>query len=171
MPPHDPARFGLSTPSDPDDARFRPPTHFVLGRLWSALQQDRRAQPDLSEVRRAVPQQVLESIEQPGGTKQLASLLLPPLGHGWDWPSESWLEQLRASGVEAGFISSVVKYMEVELMRPLMASMYRKRTPEPPEWPHEGMLTVVEAIVEERGRQLAAMTDAMGRFVGAVFPS
>jgi hypothetical protein len=82
---------------------------------------------------------------------------------------------VRASGVEAGLISAVVKYTEVERLRPLMVQIYPIRTPtwrdESQQWPDEGMVKVVEAISEERGRQLAAMTDAMSRFVRAVFSS
>jgi hypothetical protein len=163
---NDPANFGLSTTPDSDDGRFQPPTHFVLGRLWSVLQENRDAGRNLE----LIPQQVLAPHQEPGGVEELRSRLLPPMGQGWDWPDEHWLEQLRASGVQAGLIPSVVKHMEVELMRSLMARLYRTRTQESPEWPSAAMLTVAEGIMEERGGQLAAMTDAMGRFVAAVFP-
>jgi hypothetical protein len=94
-----------------------------------------------------------------------------PTGSRWDWPDENWLEQLRASGVEAGLLPSVVKYVETERLRSLTAEMHRRRTQESPEWPIEAMLMLVEAITRERGRQLAAMTDAMSRFIGEVVPS
>ena len=38
-----PTRFGLTDAPDPQDARFQPPAHFVLGRLWGVLQ---RGRPD-----------------------------------------------------------------------------------------------------------------------------
>jgi hypothetical protein len=50
-------------------------------------------------------------------------------------------------------------------------AMDRRRAQQSPEWPAEAMLALSVAITEERGRQLAAMTTAMGRFVGEVFPS
>jgi hypothetical protein len=83
-----------------------------------------------------------------------------PEKEGWDWPNEGWLEQLQMLGIEASHISAVVKYIEIERMRSLAATQWPKR------W-----VPLAMQIMEERGRQLTTMTDAMGRFVEAVFPS
>jgi hypothetical protein len=165
---HDPARFGFSEIPDPQDAGVPPTAHLVLRRLWNHLEQERDAPPNLSEVARLVPPRVLEVLRGPVARRSAATWFWPAEG-SWDWPDESWLEQLPALGVEPGLRSSVVKYMEVERMRSLVVKMHRKRTPESPEWPSTVMLTVLWAIMEERGRQLAAMTEAMNRFTEAVF--
>jgi hypothetical protein len=166
----DPARFGLTDAPDPQDARFRPPAHFVLGCLWTLLQRGRLAQPSLSEVCESVPPQAMELVRR-SLAEPPQPVWLWPTGSGWDWPDESWLEQLRAAGVEAGLLPPVVKYVESERLRSLTAGMYRRRTQRSPEWPITAMVTLVGAIMEERGRQLAAMTAAMGRFVRGVFPA
>jgi hypothetical protein len=164
-----PDRFGFGEVADPNDTGMPPSAHLVLRRLWSLLQQESLTHPDPSEVRQAIPRAALEFIERLRATKQLRSKLLLSMEQDWEWPSESWLEQLQASGVEAGLISSVVKYTEIEILRSLRVRMYRP--PKSLEWPHEASVRVVEAIFKERGRQLAAMTDAMSHFVEAVYSS
>jgi len=166
----DPARFGLTDAPDPQDARFQPPANFVLGRLWGLLQRGRLDGPGLAEVCRSIPLEALGLVRRAlAGPPQPDWLW--PRDSGWDWPDEGWLEQLRAAGVEAGLLPPVVKYVEAERLRSLAEAMYRRRAQRSPEWPAEAMLALAGAIAEERGRQLAAMTAAMGRFVGAVFPS
>jgi hypothetical protein len=163
------ARFGLSGMPDADDTRFLPPGNPVLGRLWSVLQQNKRAGPDLTVVGKAIPAQALELLKR-SVAKRPAALWFWPTERGWDWPGEPLLEQLQALGVGASVLSAVVKCTEVEWMRTPAASMNQASTHESPEWPAEAMLALTGEILEERGRQLAAMTDAMGRFIEAVFP-
>jgi hypothetical protein len=162
-----PDRFGLTDAPDPQDARFQPPANFVLGRLWGLLQRGRPDGPGLAEVCRSIPQEALGLVRRAlAGPPQPDWLW--PRDSEWDWPDEGWLEQLRAAGVEAGLLPPVVKYIEAER---LAEAMYRRTPQRSPEWPAEAMLALAGAIAEVRGRQLTAMTAAMGRFVGAVFPS
>jgi hypothetical protein len=165
-----PDRFGLTDSPGPQDARFRPPADPVLGRLWGLLQRGRPDRAGLSEVCRSIPPGALGLVRRAlAGPPQPEWLW--PRDSGWDWPDEGWLDQLRAAGVEAALLPPVVKYVEAERLRSLAEAMYRRRAERSPEWPAEAMLALAGAIAEERGRQLAAMTAAMGRFVGAVFPS
>jgi hypothetical protein len=166
----DPARFGLADAPGPQDAPFRPPAHPVLGCLWGLLRRGGRDRPGLSEVCRSVPPAALGLVRRALAGPPRTEWLWPRDG-GWDWPDEGWLEQLRAAGVEAGLLPAVVKYVEAERLRSLAEATYRRGAQRPPEWPAEALRAVAVAIAEERGWQLAALTEAMGRFVGAAFPS
>jgi hypothetical protein len=164
-------RFGLSKFTDPIDADIPLDAHLVLRRLWSLLRQERRAHPSVAEMCRAIPQQVLESSEKLAAAEHRTSRLPPGMGNGWDWPSEAWLQRLKATGMEPDDISPVVKYVDGKWMRALTERMYEDWKSKLPEWPREAMLQVAKEIVEERGRQLAGMTDAMNRFTRAVYSS
>jgi hypothetical protein len=164
-------RFGLTEIAEPDDSVMPSNAHQVLRRLWSLLQQERRCHPNVSEMCRAIPQQVLASCEKLAAVEQLAAQRAPGMGKGWDWPSDRFLEQLQAAGMEPGEISLVVKYINVKQTRRLTAKMYESWKNASPEWPKEAMLRVAQEIVEEQGQQLAGVTDTMNRFVRAVFSS
>jgi hypothetical protein len=166
---NDPARFGLST-TPYQDPEFPPPAHFLLDQLWKIIRQERQTQPDFGEVGKAIPPQVMEMIKRPVAERPEVTWFAPH-EDGWDWPDEGWLEQLQSLGIDTSMISWLVKYLEVDRMQFWTAARDQAATHEFPEWPAEAMRKVMGAIMEERGRQLAAMTDAMGRFVGAVFPS
>jgi hypothetical protein len=173
----EPARFRLTDAPHPQDARFQPPANLVLGRLWGLLQRGRPDGPGLAEVCQSVPPQAMGLVQQALAGPQQPDWFWPT-DSGWDWPEESWLEQLQGSGVEAGLLPSVVKYVEVERLRLLTVAMCRQSGHESLgwmqgslQWPTEAVLAVAEAIPEERGRQLAAMTAAMARFVVEVFPA
>ena len=178
-----PPRLGCTTIPDPDDASQRTTLRrlcHVLRRLWYvpqtnhdvranlsevggsiqliprlqyALQQTRGASPDFSKVGELIPRQAMQLIQRTVAEHRESMDFLPE-EVCWDWPEESWLEQLQALGVEPSRLPAVVKYVEVKRALPT-----------------EKTNTLVSDITNERVRQLAAMTDAMGRFVEAVFRS
>lgn len=159
--------FGLAAVPEPDDDVVPPTAHLLLRRLWSFLKGEARASSGHAEAVRGLPPEALEIIRQRVAERP-DSAWIWPRARDWDWPGESWLERLGEAGVEAGRISAVVKYVQVERLRALTASDQEKGE-ESTEWPREALCRVTEAMLEERGRQLAAMTEAMGRFVGAIF--
>jgi len=141
-----------------------------LHKLWSVVLENRCAHSHFVEVDGLIPLNLLESSGHPV-TGQSDALSLWPMGAAWDWPGESWLEELRAGGVEEKHLSSAIKYVEVQQMRSLIEKSDRQTQDELSEWPTEAVRTLMGEIIAERGRQLAAMTDAMGRFIEAVFDS
>jgi hypothetical protein len=152
----DPGRFGLLESANTEDA------------VWSVLRQEQRNQPALPELVKALPAHLLESSkEQAGELSEWTGLW--PTEKGWDWPGDSWLEQLRKAGLEEKTISWVVKSVEVEKARTLWTSMERKKTHPGAKAQIEARVRLLCAVTEERGRQLAAMTEAMGRFLEAVY--
>jgi hypothetical protein len=165
---NDPEHFGLSSIDDFDAAEIPASAHLVLRRLWSLLAQARTSFPSSSEVRRLLPRQILESIKELAQCAQLGSDLAPRMAEDWDWPSDSWLAQLSESGFEAELISSMVKYTEIEFKRSIPPGMYSRGEHDSGLWPRDSVAAVDELILEERGRQLCAMTDAMYRFVKAI---
>ena len=163
-----PERFGLPEVPEAEGAGFPPGLHPVVRRLWQVIQQDRWDRPALSELAKSVPIHLLEGAKHPAAG-QSGEMWFWPTEAGWDWPGEKWLEQLRAAGVEDRLASSVVKYLEAEQMRLVRETPDRDRSQESPEWPTAEMLRLVFAMAEERGWQLAAMTEAMGRFAEAIY--
>jgi hypothetical protein len=159
-----PERFGLSDVPAADDAEFPAETHIALRRLWSVLQEYRSAVPQPSE---ALSEKICDAILRLADKQAHAEHLLS-YERGWDWPDETWLAGLEASGIAATLIPSVVKHVEVERTRSAWAKTYRKHKGSPT-WPTEVMVAVIGEIMEERGRQLAAMTDAMNRVAEAIF--
>ena len=132
--------------------------------MWRVIQANRRDRPTFSELVRSVPVQLLE-VARHSAAGPSGAIWLWPTGAKWDWPGEDWLEQLRAAGVEEGLISSTVKYVEGEQIRLVEAP---NRLRESPECPSEVLLRLADALAEERGWQLAGMTEAMTRFAEAI---
>jgi hypothetical protein len=164
----DPQRFGLSEVPGSGDAGFPAGAHPVLRRLARLIEQERRRHPGLSEMVNSVPPHLLQAGGHPVAGRSGATWLWPTEAD-WDWPTEGWLEQLRAGGVGERLVSFAVKYVEAGQVRRLTERAYRDRKEEPPEWPTGVMLRLVGALAEERGWQLAAMAEAMGRFAEAVY--
>jgi hypothetical protein len=158
-----PERFGLSHTAA--DANPGATANAVLRRVADLLKSERWPAPAIAEGGGSLPPLVRETIERPPVVHVNARWLMLH-GHRWDWPDEAWLEQLSASGIEPRIIPAVVKYVEVEQRRLLMAEI-REEYSASSEWP----VTLQDAILEERGRQLTAMTDAMYRLVDAIYPS
>lgn len=151
----DPARFGLPEIPDADEDELPPAVDAALRCLWNIVCQD-CCGPRLGE---RIPSKAREAIQH----------LVDDVaywGEDWDWPDESWLDKLRAPGLEPGTISTVVKYAEVERGRSRMARSKRGGSRE---WPTEVVRPLSELLLEERGRQLLAMTDAMNRFAEGVY--
>jgi hypothetical protein len=161
-----PERFGLAEVPEAEDDSFPLGAHPVLRRLWRVTQANRRDRPTLSELVRSVPLHLLE-VAKHSTAGPSSAMWLWPAGSGWDWPGEDWLEKLRAAGVGEGLISSAVKYVEAEQMRLVGAAPDRLR--ESPECPSAVLLRLADALAEERGWELAAMAEAMGRFAEAVY--
>ncbi len=160
-----PERFGLAEVSEAEDDGFPPGTNPVLRRLWRLIQANRRDRPTLAELVKSVPEHLLELAKHsaPGPSSAIWHW---PDGAGWDWPGEDWLEQLRAAGLGEGLISSAVKYVEGKQLRLVKAP---NRLRGPPGCPSEVLLRLADALSEERGWQLAGMTEAMTRFAEAVY--
>jgi hypothetical protein len=152
-----PERFGLAEVPEAEDGGFAPGVHPVFRRLWGVIQANRRDRPSLSELVKSVPPDLLA-----GGKDASAGRSEP----GWDWPGEEWLGQLRAAGVGERLISSAVKAVEAEQLR-LMKPSARLR--ESPECPSAVLRRLADALAEERGWQLAGMTEAMTRFAESVY--
>jgi hypothetical protein len=166
----DPDPFGLPEATHADVPGLPAAADPVLPRLWAVLREDGRARPGPSEAVKALPPRVLERIRRPSAGHPGPE----PLRTGkrdWDWPDDGWLEQVRASGVGEELVPWVVKYLDGEELRSLAERMYRDRADESPEWPKRVQRELVKAMAEERGLQLAAMTEAMGRFAGSVYPT
>jgi hypothetical protein len=165
-----PARYGLPEVAGPEAAGLPATARPVPRRLSAVLDEDGRAWPGPSEVVAALPPPVLEAVRRSAAGRPGPD----PLGsheRDWDWPDEGWLEALRAAGVGAELVPWVVKFFDGEELRSLAEKMYRDRADESPGWPAGARRELVKAIAEERGRQLAAMTEAMGRFADAVYPA
>jgi hypothetical protein len=163
-----PERFGLPEVPEAEDAGFPSGAHPILRRLWRVIQKDRRDRPSLSELVRPVPPHLLEVTQHPAAGRSGETWLWPTEA-GWDWPAEEWLEQLRAAGVEERLISSVVKYVEAEQRRRMRETGDRDGDRESPEWPTKVMVRLAAAVAEERGWQLAGMTEAMTRFAESIY--
>jgi hypothetical protein len=159
-----PDRYGLSDVPAAEDTGFPATAHDILRRVWSVLQEYRSAAPQPLE---AISQKTCDAVQR-AEDKQEGRKRLWPYGRGWDWPTEAWLKELQASGIDTTQISSAVKYVEVEHSRSAWTQAYRQREGTPT-LPAEAMIVVIGEIMVERGRQLSAMTDAMNRFAEAVF--
>jgi hypothetical protein len=159
-----PDRYGLSDVPAAEGTGFPDTANDILRRVWSVLQDCRSADPQSTE---AISQETRDAVQR-AQEKQEGRKRLWPYGRNWDWPTESWLEGLESSGIDATQISSAVKYVEVEDTRSAWTKAYGQREGTA-SFPGEAMAAVVGEIMVERGRQLAAMTHAMNRFSEAVF--
>jgi hypothetical protein len=164
----DPERFGLPEVPEAEDDEFPPDAHPVLRRVWRVIQRDRRDRPSLSELVRSVPPHLLEVAKHSVAGHSGETWRLPTVAR-WDWPGEDWLEQLRAAAVEMRLISAVIRFVEAEQMRLIAESADREGDWDSPEWPKVVMLRLANALREERGWQLMAMTEAMTRFAEAIY--
>ncbi len=121
------------------------------------IQANRRDRPTLSELVRSVPPHLLEVTQHPATGRSEPR---------WDWPGEEWLGQLRGAGVGERLISSSVKFVEAEQLCLVKPSA---RLRESPACPSAVLRRLADALAEERGWQLAGMTEAMTRFVESIY--
>src|SRR6185369_9311285 len=82
--------------------------HLVLLRLWSIVQQERRAHPTVAQLTEKLPLHLLKAKKQPDAWRP-QKLWDFTSERNWDWPTDSWLKQLHDLGAEPKVISLLVK--------------------------------------------------------------
>ena len=159
----EPARFGVAPIPDAEEVGLPPTADVALRCLYDLVRQDccgpRFSEMVPSNARLAVLCGLAEELQERDVVERWRN-------RDWDWPGESWLEGLKASGIEPGTISVVVKYAEVERLRSWLAGMDALLDPK---WRTEVGHPLYRSLLEERGRQLLAMSDAMNGFAEGVY--
>lgn len=144
-------RFGLSeTIFDPDTS----PTWFSrLSSLCHLIETEYDGQERLEGLIHSVPPSSLALFRQRTGS--------------CDWPDDNLMKDVRSLGVTERQILAVIHHTEIVRQKAELETHMIERGPEPPEI-KESLRRAVCAIVEERGRQLLAMSGAMGKFLGEI---
>jgi len=140
-----PERFGLS-------AFINPARPAEMEPIRTLLDEYSRTGANFSEVERTIPPDLIEHM-RPAIEDRDPLLDFGYSEREWDWPDAQWLQPLEHLGLPRDRISLFVKVFDNR------RRLSRSRT---------DRLGINDLLVEERGRQLAAMTDAMYRVLDAI---